>query len=53
MVRTELRSHMPLQQGPGFYVPPESTCCLYFAYCNELCNRESYDGFVLLVEREL
>ena len=38
--RSELHSHMPLQQGPRFYISLESTCCLS-------------DGFVLPIEREL
>ena len=52
MVRTELDSHMSLQQEPRSYVPLESTC-LFFAFCYEFWNRELYDGFVLPVEREL
>ena len=49
----ELNSHMLLQQGIRFFIPPESTCCLFVAFCQELLNRESYDGFVVSVEREL
>ena len=29
------------------------TCCLFISYCHEFLNRESYDGFVVPVEREL
>ena len=43
---------MPMQQGPIFYIPLKLTC-LFDAYCYEFCNRESYDEFVLPVEREL
>ena len=43
---------MPLQQVIRFYIPPESTCCLFLAYCHEFLNREPYDGFVIPVERE-
>ena len=53
MVSTELHSHVPLQQGPSFFIPLESIFCLFIAYCYEFRNRESYDGFVLPVEREL
>ena len=49
----ELNSHMPLQQGIIFHIPLESTCCLLVAYCHEFLNRESSDGFVIPVEREL
>ena len=52
MVWTELHSHMFLQQGPRFYIPLQSICCLFAAYCREFCNREPYDGFVLPVEKE-
>ena len=38
--------------GIRFYIPLESTCCLLVAYCHEFLNRESYDGFVVPVERE-
>ena len=44
---------MRLQQEIRFYIPLEFNCCLFFAYCHEFLNRESYDGFVLPVEREL
>ena len=44
---------MPLQQVIRFYIPPESTCCLFLAYCHEFINREPDDGFVIPVEREL
>ena len=43
---------MPMQQGPGFYILLESTC-LFDAHCYEFSDRESYDGFVLPIEREL
>ena len=52
MVWTELDSHMSLQQGPRSYIPLELTC-LFVAFCYEFWNRDSYDGFVLPVEREL
>ena len=42
---------MLLQQV--FYVPLESTCCIFFAYCHEFCNRKSCNEFVLPLEREL
>ena len=29
------------------------TCCLFISYCHEFLNRESYDGFVVPVERDL
>ena len=41
-----------MQQGPKFYILLESTC-LFDVTCYELCERKSYDGFVLPVEREL
>ena len=44
---------MPLQQGPRFYIPFASTFYLVVAYCYDFCSRESYDGFVRPVEREL
>ena len=53
MVCNELNSHMPLLQEIRFYIPLESTCCLFFAYYDEFLNRESYDGLVLPAEREL
>ena len=43
LVWTELESHMTLQQEPRFYIPLESTCCLFFVYSHELHSRESYD----------
>ena len=52
MVWTELHSHRPMQQGPRFYIPRESTC-LSDAYCYEFRDRESYDRFALPLEREL
>ena len=36
-----------------FFIPLESTCCLFVAYCHEFLNRESYDGFVVPIERTL
>ena len=42
---------MPLQQGLRSYILLESTCS-FFAYCYEFHNRESYNGFVLHVERD-
>ena len=39
-------SHVSLQQVPRFYIPLKSTCCLFFAYYREFCNRESYDEFI-------
>ena len=36
-----------------FYIPLELTCCLFGAYCHEFLNRESYDRFVVPLEREL
>ena len=39
---------MPLQQGPRFDIPLESTC-----WFHEFHKRELYDGSVLPVEREL
>ena len=53
MVCNELNSRMPLQQEIRFYIPLELTCCLFVAYCHEFLNMESYDGFVLTVERDL
>ena len=53
MVSNELNSRMPLQQEIRYYIPLESTCCLFVACCHEFLNRESYYGFILLVEREL
>ena len=44
---------MALQQEIGFYVPLESTYCFFVDYCHEFFNKESYNGFVLPVEREL
>ena len=44
---------MPLPQEIRFYIPLESTCCLFVAYYDEFLNRESYDGLVLPAEREL
>ena len=35
------------------YIPLESTCYLFVAYYQEFRNRESYEGFVLTVYREL
>ena len=43
---------MPLQEGPKFYIPLE-LICLFVAYCHEFHKKESYDGLVLPVEREL
>ena len=43
---------MPLQQVPRFYIPLESTCCLFVAYSNDY-DMESYDGFALPAEKEL
>ena len=40
---------MPLQQVPRFYIPLQSTYCLFVAYFHEFRNRELYDGFVLPV----
>ena len=34
----ELYSHMPLQ-GPKFYIPLYSDCCLIVAYCYDFQNR--------------
>ena len=53
MVCNKLNSHMLQQQGIRFYIPPELTYFLFFAYCHELLNRESYDGFIVLFEKEL
>ena len=53
MVWTDLHSHMPLQQEIGFYIPLESTCCLFAAYCHKLLNRESYDGCFTCSKRSL
>ena len=50
MVCNELNSRMPLQQKIRFYVPFESTCCLFVGYWHEFPSRESYDEFVLPVE---
>ena len=47
MVCNELNSRMPLQQKIRFYVPFESTCCLFVGYWHEFPSRESYDEFVL------
>ena len=44
---------MPLQERPRFYVPFELTCCLFDTYCHEFLDRESINGFVPPVEREL
>ena len=44
---------MPLQQGIRFYIPLEPTWGLLVAYLHEFLNWESYDGFVIPVEREL
>ena len=44
---------MPLQQEFAFYIPLESTCCLFAAYYHEFLNRESCDGFDLPIERKL
>ena len=41
-----------MQQGPRFYILLESTC-LFNAHCYEFRDRESSNGFVLPVEREL
>ena len=41
---------MPLQQVSRFYISLESACCFVVAL---LCKKESHDGFVLPVEREL
>ena len=41
------------QIGIRFYIPLESTCFLFVAYCHEFFNRKSYDGLVVPVEREL
>ena len=49
MVCNELNSRMPLQQKIIFYVPLESTCCLFAGYWHEFPSRESYDKFVLPV----
>ena len=35
IVQTELRRDMPFQ-GPKCYIPLESTCCLFVAYCYDL-----------------
>ena len=51
MFWTDLHNHIPLQQGPRSYIPLESIC-LFVGYCHEFRNRESYDGFVLPVERK-
>ena len=54
MIWTKLQSHiMPLQQRTRFYIPTESTFRLFVAYYHEFRNKESYDGFVLPVKREL
>ena len=42
----ELQRHMLLQQGPRFYIPLESTCCLVTAYCHEFRSRD----FVLFIK---
>ena len=47
-----LCNHTLLQQGTSFYIALEYTSCLFVAYCHVFRNRESCDGFVLLVERE-
>ena len=44
---------MPLQQEIRSSISLELNCCLFAAYCDEFLNRESYDGFVLPVEKEL
>ena len=44
--------HMPLQQGLIFYIPFESNCCLFVAYCHEFRNSQSYDWFVLPVKKK-
>ena len=41
-----------MQQGPRFYILLESTC-LFDAHCYGFSDKESYDRFVLPVEREL
>ena len=51
-VWTEIQSRMSLQQGHRFYIPLESTCCLFVAYFQEFRRSESFYGFVLPVERE-
>ena len=43
---------MPLRQEIRFYIPLESTCCLFVAYCHEFLDSKSYNRFVLPVERE-
>ena len=43
---------MFMQQGSRFYILLESTC-LFDAHWYEFHDRESYDGFVLPVEKEL
>ena len=53
MVCNALNSRIPLQQEIKFYIPLESTCCLFVGYCHEFLVKESYDGFVLPVERDL
>ena len=54
MIGTELHSHMSLQ-GPKCYIPLESACSLFVAYCREFCigNHKFVNGFVLPVEKKL
>ena len=42
---------MPLQQGPRFYIPPESTCCLLIVYAIScVTGNHTMDLFYLLKE---
>ena len=50
MVCNELNNSMSLQQETEFYIPLESSCCLFVACCHKFLNRKSCDGFVLPVD---
>ena len=41
------------QIGIRFYIPLESTCYLFVAYCHVFFNMESCDAFVAPAERGL
>ena len=42
MVKTELDTHMVLQQGPRLYITLESTYYSFVAFCHQWCNRELF-----------
>ena len=52
-LRLKKVSWVALLTTTRFYIPFDSTCCLFVAYYNEFRNTESYDKFVLPVEGEL